>query len=465
MADEVESARTTVEYSGQRQFYDDIGMFHNPVNDDAPTITDPSDLAQGSGRTIIDFDPLIIESSKKTSTPRERSKLAKPSQEDNSKTVQSNEMIGSDSPDKRAKSSTPRRESDKQSHQGLAQPKSGVKSKAQHQSPANNTKYTEDDFEPLNVTGKATKNEPSLSSEGRVNLSKPSSETNNTIPHWLENAPRILKKAYEYNKLAKENPDAWLQQHEQYPRQLLGLFAVQASAPLTGLAGGLIGGGGIISTVVWGSVLGAAEVLIYDIVDDSTAEDYWQGAAWGAGGAIVGRYVLLPVFNKIIMVRLDRQIKKWAMVEKSLTTTIFSGQAVDVANSMKKGLKVMEPRHPGRAHYGRGVYGSPQREIAETYGPVVLKAEINLNEYIVLDVRRGAAKKAFEKYLEKFSLKEVWGIQENRLDIFEGFIQSYAPKTDVILAPHGDKTQIILRSKKILENFKFESSEPPAKST
>lgn len=282
MADDTD----TVEYPGLSQFYDHRGMFRNPVNNDVPTITDPNDLAQGPSKKIFIYDP-------------------------------DPEMIELDSPEKRAKSSIPRRESDKTQQKGFAQPKSEVKSKAQHQSTANNK---EDDFEPFHGTEKALKNEPSPSSEERVNLSKPSSETNNPIPHWLENAPRILKKANEINRLAKENPDAWLQQHEHYPRQLLGLFAVQASLPLTGLfgigAGGFIGGGSIVSTVVGGAVSGGTEVLIYHIVDDSTAEDYLQGILLGTGGAIFGRYVLIPVFSKLSGAIFQRSVNKWKGIDK-----------------------------------------------------------------------------------------------------------------------------------------------------
>lgn len=349
--DVVESARTRVEYPGGSQYFDERGMFRNPVNNDAPTITDPHDLAPGSVQTIIDFDPLIVESMKKTTTPSKRSKLTKPSQEDNSKTGPSNEMIGSDSPEERAKSSTPRRESDKLTLQkGLQQPRSTVKSKAQNQS-SSRTKFTEDDFESIHVEGKVPKNEPSPSSEGRANLSKPSGETDkNTTPHWLENAPWILKRAYENNRFAKENPSEWLEQHKRYPRQLLGLFAVQASAPFIGAAGGVIGGGGIFSTVVVGGCSGAAEVFIYDIVDDSTGEDYLYGIALGAGGAIVGRYILSPVINKIIKLRLDRQIKKASQQGEARAVAGFTVQESAIISEVRQILSSSEMAQIRAAH-------------------------------------------------------------------------------------------------------------------
>jgi hypothetical protein len=124
---------------------------------------------------------------------------------------------------------------------------------------------------------------------------------------------------------------------------------------------------------------------------------------------------------------------------------------------IRTGLQPRAPAHPGRAHYGRGVYTSQQRPIAESYAAqheegVVAQATPKVTNFKVLNVTAGAGADAFETYLSSIpGLRQAWRIQENRYHIFEAFTQNYALDIDIVIAPHGAGNQFIFRSPKALE--------------
>ncbi len=141
---------------------------------------------------------------------------------------------------------------------------------------------------------------------------------------------------------------------------------------------------------------------------------------------------------------------------------VFTGQSQTTLQSMvHTGLKPVAPRHPGRAHYGRGVYTSQQRPIAESYARqhergVVAEATPKLTNLKVLDVAKGPGARSFQRFLDSVpGLRPAWATHENRFIIFEAFIQSYAPGVDVVIAPHGAGNQVVFRSLSALEALRL----------
>ncbi len=144
---------------------------------------------------------------------------------------------------------------------------------------------------------------------------------------------------------------------------------------------------------------------------------------------------------------------------------IFTGQSQATLQAMiRTGLKPVAPRHPGRAHYGRGVYTSQQRPIAESYASqhergVVAEAAVKLTNLKTLNVAKGPGARAFERYLESVpGLRRAWEAHENRYYIFEAFIHSYAPGVDIVIAPHGAGNQLVFRSTSALEALRLNVS-------
>lgn len=157
-------------------------------------------------------------------------------------------------------------------------------------------------------------------------------------------------------------------------------------------------------------------------------------------------------------------IRRWTVTPPGVTRLgagqirLFTGQSRATLQAMiRTGLQPRAPAHPGRAHYGRGVYTSQQRPIAESYAAqheegVVAQATPKVTNFKVLNVTAGAGADAFETYLSSIpGLRQAWRIQENRYHIFEAFIQNYAPDIDIVIAPHGAGNQFIFRSPKALE--------------
>jgi RHS repeat-associated protein len=179
-----------------------------------------------------------------------------------------------------------------------------------------------------------------------------------------------------------------------------------------------------------------------------------EGLGEIVGGIVFGAKTAPPALRSVRQFAKKGPIVKVPTIKRNIK--VFIGQSPDVAESMRKGLKKLKPKHPGRAHYGEGVYTTLEKEIAGSYGSVVMEGIIDLKKFKVLNVKKGSGAEAFKIYLKETpKLKDAWKMQENRLPIFEEFVKSYAPKADIVIAPHGIGTQIILRSKKALHNIKL----------
>ncbi len=157
----------------------------------------------------------------------------------------------------------------------------------------------------------------------------------------------------------------------------------------------------------------------------------------------------------------DVKIYRWSDTPPGVTRLspgsirVFTGQSKKTMKSMlEKGLQVMDPKKPGRATRGRGVYTSQQRAVAEKYKRdhgkegVIAQATPNVTGLKALNVAHGPGKKAFAKYLDSVpGLRSAWNkADRNKGLIFETFINSYAPDADIVVAPHGAGGQIVFRS-------------------
>lgn len=158
------------------------------------------------------------------------------------------------------------------------------------------------------------------------------------------------------------------------------------------------------------------------------------------------------------------EITKWTVVPPGFrgrsagSITVFSGQSVDtILSFIEKGIIRRPPRHPGRAHYGIGVYTSPQKTIAEKYaddaGGAVLRLDVNVNELTILNLTDPKSKAIFNKYIDDLGGKSIWNRQENRYPVTEGFISVRYPDVDIVVAPHENGTQIVFRSQSALKRL------------
>lgn len=166
-------------------------------------------------------------------------------------------------------------------------------------------------------------------------------------------------------------------------------------------------------------------------------------------------------------------IRRWTLTPPGVTALgegqlrVFTGQSKAALESMlRDGLQWRLPRHPGRAHYGRGVYTSQQKAIAEEYQTqherqgtpaTVAQATPRVARLQALNVAAGEGAEAFEAYLNNTpGLRQAWArTEENRFIIFEAFVQAYAPHVDLVIAPHGAGNQIVFRSPRALETLKL----------
>ena len=150
-------------------------------------------------------------------------------------------------------------------------------------------------------------------------------------------------------------------------------------------------------------------------------------------------------------------ITKWTVVPKGLkglspgSIRIFTGQSLStILSFLENGITSRQPRHQGRAHYGVGIYTSPQKSIAEVYADqvkgLVLRLDVNANELTILNLTEAKGKAIFTKYIDDLGGEKLWNVQENRYPLTEAFISAKYPDVDIIVAPHENGTQIVFRS-------------------
>lgn len=186
-----------------------------------------------------------------------------------------------------------------------------------------------------------------------------------------------------------------------------------------------------------------------------------------------GGSVSLPPSNEPVIVRWTANRVHGGLKPTNGLLRVFTGQSGETLASMIRRLELRETVHIGRAQWGGGVYTSQQQPIAQAYAKQHgLSGKVGVAEPRVLDLQivnftDPQTMNHFRLYLRQTKgLETAYArVAENRFYIVEGYIGTYAPNADLVIAPHPPGNQLVFRSARALKaleaSFRADGEPPP----